>query len=872
MQNDHFAILVGISRYPNLQDGDLLGPVNDVKSVYEWLTDERGGGLPEANIRKVTSEEFSAPPKKPDGPWLNHLTDELFYWIYDLAEAAYRRNFRRKVGSRLYIYLTGHGCSGLDGKPCLLTANAREGRLDANLGIWNWINWWSDAGCFDEYVMLFDACMERLTMVIPSPAPQDIVPDDTIISSKFVAYAAKKPKKAVERPLPASDGKYHGVFTWALLEGLRGAAANKYGVVTGDILGNWINNAMYHWMSNEDIENNSISLEPDIDTANSTLVLAHQLAPMTYRVELQFPVDAVGKTAIIWSGAEPARETFTAEAVSARDLSIGLHLVECAGYRQGFEVVRPGNVVVFQRGNAIAQTNPNKTFRVFLNAMGTANQISLQNANLAEMARKGGSIDVKVPFGLYRSRTSAGRRFVDQVFMVDGDYIPGDEFAAPPEMPRLSSAIPFHGAPKSYESQSEVVEELGRQTVPRSESHIAILARGWTPADLPGSISEPWKGVRILRGNGHVVSDLTRSGTKAQGDGDGDHDGDRDGSAHTIDDVKPGTYYLNFPATEQSEIAIALTTAPAWRTEAYILRSRTESDHAEALPRVTVIMRRSLQKWDTEENDRLEKSLRALADGRSILNDELTNLLTEKFNNPIEGIVGAHLMLMEWAHVPQFNMPLFELAVTNLRKLLGTDHPDVEALSLKCDNPEMRRTEPFIAPPLFERSWRLMVEASRSQPDLIPERLWKRVSAQVTLPPYFCWSINKNAKARVQKALSNAARTLAPAPRGWHVDLPARLEGLMTSSTSSEFFSDLTVSHTVRENRGAFESLNGKPSRTEAAISSEGSSNREAAEPDNQLPESFAQMYGLPPVAVRSIERTMRKKDRRVPNETKLEN
>ena len=50
----------------------------------------------------------------------------------------------------------------------------------------------------------------------------------------FIGIGAKFPLKTVEREFP-DDGKYHGVFTWALLKGLRGAAIDENGVVTAKV-------------------------------------------------------------------------------------------------------------------------------------------------------------------------------------------------------------------------------------------------------------------------------------------------------------------------------------------------------------------------------------------------------------------------------------------------------------------------------------------------------------------------------------------------------------------------------------------------------------------------------------------------------------
>src|SRR5262249_16532600 len=146
--------------------------------------------------------------------------------------------------------------------------------------------------------------------------------------------------------------------------------------------------------------------------------------------------------------------------------------------------------------------------------------------------------------------------------------------------------------------------------------------------------------------------------------------------------VAPGTYFLRHPLADQ-RFEQALVVPAGWRLEAYLLR-RTADGAADVRPRLSVLMRRpgtGLQ----PEDELLDKARRALADERPILGEELERLLVNKFTNPIEGIIGGHLLLLQHERGRRHGgLENLDAVVRNLRGLVGDEHADVEALSLRC--------------------------------------------------------------------------------------------------------------------------------------------------------------------------------------------
>src|ERR1700754_2571551 len=110
MNPDHYAIVIGLRKYPGFVDppATLAGPEHDADGVHNWLASPQGGGLPDANIKRIKSSDFNAPP---DAPWPGHLEQDAFLWVEAMAKANADAMKGRKVGRRLYVYMSGHGFS-----------------------------------------------------------------------------------------------------------------------------------------------------------------------------------------------------------------------------------------------------------------------------------------------------------------------------------------------------------------------------------------------------------------------------------------------------------------------------------------------------------------------------------------------------------------------------------------------------------------------------------------------------------------------------------------------------------------------------------------------------------------------------------------
>jgi hypothetical protein len=276
-----------------------------------------------------------------------------------------------------------------------------------------------------------------------------------------------------------------------------------------------------------------------------------------------------------------------------------------------------------------------------------------------------------------------------------------------------------------------------------SGAELLLVARSYSK-DGSAAGTAPWEDIAILDEAGNVMVDLTEAGRRGAGP---------DPIAVCCAELAPGAYFLRYKLRDQSHVAQSIVLPPSdFRFEAYVL----VPDKEHVRPTTSLLMRRRGIPWGSPDDLQFEKARVALADERSVLSEQLRELLLDKSDNPLSGILGGHLLLLEQQLKGQTDFGLFVEVIRNLRSLLGTEHPDVEALSLKCPDPALRRRTPVRAAPLFERSWRLLVEASQYEPDLVPLDLWKRVHAPVAASPFFAWTLEHRSQDAFRQALGEA--------------------------------------------------------------------------------------------------------------------
>lgn len=773
--SDH-AILIGIGNYPALGEGDsparLEGPLNDVMAIQEWLLDPQGGAFGSHDVIHVIISDSAADTAANAQPTVDQLEQVLVH-IANLAEANRVAGREMRVGERLYLFMAGHGFSPERNSGCLLSANATQ-RFNAHVHATGWLNWLQDGAYFHEFVLWMDCCMDRMASGPVRDPLMTVINPGIPPRASFVAFAAQRPLKAVENRVPADGGKVHGVFTWALLQGLRGAAADQNGRVTGRSLADWLRNAQSALMTDAQRANSDIALDPEIIEEDNGLIFCRGIAPLRYRVRFEFPAAARGQTASLWSGVPPAARQFAADDAEQL-LTPGLYLLQvpAIGLSQGFEVLGDMLLPVCENGPPADLSAAGKIFTLDIDPGNLSTEIFVIDQRLSLVDRAGGHLSATLPFGLFKLKTRLGRGISQRVILLDRDTVTGD----PAGITRApSSVVPLPGTTSSVDAHTEGRADAIHASSRQDEVAAAVSAVSAVPSagqaalllmvracSAPGASlqnSAPWRGVSIVDASGVTVLD-----------------GERDMQHHRADNpyavasmqLAPGNYFLRQQLNDGALVEQSLLLCTGWRLEVYLLRRGAPGQNAlSARPRVSLLMRALEQGTSTAPaEDSLAENLRlALADERRILNAGLETLLARPLDNPVMGLLAGHLLLLERQRDRYRDLGSLAVIAGHLLPQLGASHPDWLALALQCKGLPLPPDIVLDCLPLFARSWPMLVQAAHQGRIAIPAAIWQRVQALSSLPPFMAWSIDEDARLAARAALRQAlAPASLPAPQ-----------------------------------------------------------------------------------------------------------
>ena len=413
-KSDHYAIVVGLTSYPRLAQppeppADLKGPGNDADAVADWLRSPTGGDLPPDNVKVIKSPDVASAASAADAEPSSVAIEKSFLWLEDIARENKARNLGNRVGRRLYVYMSGHGFSPKRNHGCLFAANATP-RFSYHVYPSSWLEWFQDAAYFNEFVLWMDCCMNRMSTLQPSVVPAPPLNMPAAAGPTFISFAAQRPLKAVERAIAEDGNKFHGVFTWTLLQGLQGAAADAYGMVTGRSLADWLRNAQRSRMDKRDLDDPDVAEEPEISKEDSGIIFARGLAPKTYPVRLSFPATAVGSEARLWSGRPPRADTVFRIEADAKELALrpGLYVVTvpAAGLRHGFEVTGHKTVAVSDTGEPVAVDRASEMFDLDISPNDSPTEIFVIDERFGLVDRAAGRLQARLPFGIYKVKTA----------------------------------------------------------------------------------------------------------------------------------------------------------------------------------------------------------------------------------------------------------------------------------------------------------------------------------------------------------------------------------------------------------------------------------------------------------------------------------
>jgi hypothetical protein len=294
MGKDDWAIVIGVKDYPGLTN--LQGSEADAKEFFKWVTHPDGGNVPfdkgsphdpkKSHAILICSSQFSpVSSDAADGvPHEQHI-EIIFDKLKEIADVRRGKGKGLRIGRRLYLYFSGHGCCPEENIAALLVANATDTRPHHIAGR-----------------PFMDCCQERhrkdFSLRLPAYINRTADLAKLVEGKKFYAFSAKW--GLLSKEVPMENGRTRGAFTATLLEGLRGNACvqGTNGEITAASLAAYLSANMKKFLPKEDLEDATIAHEPDVDHdpngGNFLIVKIPQVHK--HKVVVHVPSIAKGKT------------------------------------------------------------------------------------------------------------------------------------------------------------------------------------------------------------------------------------------------------------------------------------------------------------------------------------------------------------------------------------------------------------------------------------------------------------------------------------------------------------------------------------------------------------------------------------------------
>ena len=351
----------------------------------------------------------------------------------------------------------------------------------------------------------------------------------------------------------------------------------------------------------------------------------------------------------------------------------------------------------------------------------------------------GGLVSDERP-GLYQVKVRVGDRFHEELIALRGGSVRKDYgflgFSSPFPLQNTLKTHEYHLA--NSESHSHVVHAQAG-----AGAFIYVFARDWTgpgAGTAPQPRPHPARGLSVARLNGEQIVDLEAASAK-------DLSGDPWAACNIA--IDPGAWILRCRLPDGSVQERTIVASPGWQAQCFLLQAGSTEQPWPDLPGASVAYRPAGSGFSPADVQfRLVELARiALAQRRPLVTGELERVLRAKFENPMLGLLGAHLLLLqqhtreksERASAHKFDPHLLAEIVGHLRSLLVAPHPDVEALA--CRAGIGIGGYRFDSPPMLRDSWSLITAASATEAALIPEdSLTFRIAARVvTAAPWLTW-------------------------------------------------------------------------------------------------------------------------------------
>ena len=327
-----------------------------------------------------------------------------------------------------------------------------------------------------------------------------------------------------------------------------------------------------------------------------------------------------------------------------------------------------------------------------------------------------GGVQLDLAPGLYAVQVERAGVYVEKVLRHAG---PTDETI---DEPLRFSAVPAADTATSHEYyQGPAMEFSEKATAPTlggdDKASLFIFLRAASGAAKRVSLDTVQ--LRILDYDGNEVTRLDHARTKRN---------DGDGWIAFMAPAPAGSWVLRHDAPEGAasparEMAIA--TFHGWQSQVFM----TISDGLLFGSASVLMSRAGFQPFDRLPQA-VDSALAGLQNGtNTLLRDERQMLLYGKFDNPMLGLIGAHVLLQD----PDADAGTIETVLGNMGSLLGPNSPDTRALELIVARRRGRPVDPkpFERPPIMRAGLEAVLEAAAAHPSLVPQGgVLDRIAAQ----------------------------------------------------------------------------------------------------------------------------------------------
>jgi hypothetical protein len=321
----HFAVVVGINRYPVI--GDLTAAHGDAEDFYRWVTDRDGGGINSENATLVLAEL----PAGATAEQVRPTREAIYTALEDFMPRVRAASPDDWEQTRLYFYGAGHGIAPEARDAALLAANASRERYGRHISCASLLEYFSRVQLFRELVLFVDCCRTPVVGTVPRmPVEWTDDPINNGPVRKFFACGAIFSRRAFEeRDRPADERR--GYFTRALMDGLRGATT-AVNPATGCVTSTRLKDHITEHMRRSTEGKFRSPREPDfVDEGTGEVVFGTRIttAPMAHYVRLEVRSVAVtGLEVAAFGTSMPISRTVTSaadRAVFECALPVGLY-------------------------------------------------------------------------------------------------------------------------------------------------------------------------------------------------------------------------------------------------------------------------------------------------------------------------------------------------------------------------------------------------------------------------------------------------------------------------------------------------------------------------------------------------------------------